>query len=81
MLLYVNGDPVIEDLGKHSPELIENLRQLLATGVEAQPDPRRPNFYDLRNCTRTYFIHISPVSGKVMLIAAWADDKNCFAAA
>ncbi len=80
MLLYANGNPVIEDLGKHSSELIECLRQLLVTGAEAQPDPRRAQFYDVHNCTRTYFIHISPVSGKVMLIATWADDKKSFAA-
>lgn len=74
MLLRLNGNTVIEDLRNHTSQTIEKLRQLLATGAEAEPDPKRPHFYDVRNCTRTYFIHISPVSGKVMLLACWADD-------
>ena len=76
MVLRLNGNTVIEDLRNHSSETVEKLRQLLAAGAEAQPDPRRPQFYDVRNCTRTYFIHISPVSGKVMLLATWADDAE-----
>ena len=81
MLLRLDGSTMIEDLGKHSSDLIEKLRQLLAVGAEAQPDPRRPHFYDVHNCTRTYFIHVSPISGKVMLLATWADDNKCAAAA
>ena len=74
MFLRLNGNTAIEDLRHHSAELVDKLRKLLATGAEAQPDPRRPHFYDVRNCTRTYFIHISPVSGKVMLLATWANE-------
>jgi hypothetical protein len=71
MFLRLDVNTVIEDLRSHSAEMIEKLRQLLGAGAEALPDPKRPHFYDIRNCTRTYFIHISPISGKVMLLASW----------
>jgi hypothetical protein len=74
MTLRVNGDRKIENLRMYHPEIVDQLRALLATGARATPDPRRPNFYDVYDGRRVFFIHISPVSGTVMLLATWLDD-------
>ena len=33
----------------------------------------RKDFFDLENCSRTFYIHICP-SGKVLLLATWLTD-------
>lgn len=71
MVLRVDTEPVIEDLRHHSAETVDKLRQLLASGAPATPDPRREHFFEVENGSRVYYIHISPVSGKVMLLATW----------
>jgi len=76
MVLRVNHQPVIEDLRNHPAETVEKLRELLACGAVAKPDPHRSDFYELENCTRVFYIHISPVSGKVMLLATWFKDAQ-----
>jgi len=65
----------IENLHDYPVELVERLRGLLLTGTEARPDPRRRGFYDVHNGTRVFFIHVSPVSGKVMLLAIWRKEQ------
>jgi hypothetical protein len=74
MLLKSNETPRIEDLRNHSAESIETLRTLLQTGATARPDPRRRNFYEVDNCSRVFYIHITP-RGKVWLLAIWAKDS------
>jgi len=74
MLLKLNETPKIEDLRNHSAESIETLRTLLQTGVPARPDPRRRNFYEVDNCSRIFYIHITP-RGKVWLLAIWTKDS------
>jgi hypothetical protein len=76
MTLRLDGRLQIENLGKYPQETVEKLRDLLAGGAEAQPDPRRKNFYDVHNCSQVFFIHISPVSGNVMLLASWLKEAN-----
>ncbi len=71
MLLRVDQQTSIENLRNYPAENVEKLRQLLATGAPARPDPRRSNFYELDNGSRVYYIHISPVSGRVWLLAIW----------
>jgi hypothetical protein len=61
----------IVDLGSHSQQSIEHLRQLLAGEATVRPDPRRPGFFDVESGSDTYFIHISPVTGNILLLAVW----------
>jgi MoaA/NifB/PqqE/SkfB family radical SAM enzyme len=70
MLLRLNEDPKIEDLRNHPAESVETLRALLRTGVPARPDPRRRAFYEVDNCSRVFYIHITP-RGRVLLLAIW----------
>ena len=71
---------VIENLRNYPAELVEKLQGLLAAGVEAQPDPRRKGFYDVHNDTRVFFIHVSPVSGNVLLLGSWLKEQAAEAA-
>lgn len=71
MVLKVKNIPEVENLGHVPSEVAGRLRALLANGVEAQPDARRKGFYEVDGGTHTYWIHISPVSGRLMLMAAW----------
>ena len=73
MLLRLNEEPRIEDLRNHPAESVETLRMLLRTGVPARPDPRRRDFYELDNCSRVFYIHITP-RGRVLLLAIWSKD-------
>jgi hypothetical protein len=74
MLLKLNETPRIEDLRNHSAESIKTLRTLLQTGAHARRDPRRRDFYEVDNCSRVFYIHITP-RGKVWLLAIWAKDS------
>lgn len=71
MVLRLNPEPQIEDLRSHPAETVEKLRQLLASGAQARPDPRRKDFYELQDGSRVFYIHISPINGKVLLLAIW----------
>jgi hypothetical protein len=75
MVLRLNQHPNIEDLHHHSPEIVEVLRQLLASGAPAKADPRRNDFYELENGSQVFYIHISPVNGKVLLLGTWLKDE------
>lgn len=72
MVLRLNGNLSIDNLRHYPADVIDELRTLLATGVLAQADPRRDNFYELENGLRVFYIHVSPRGGKVLLLASWA---------
>ncbi len=74
MVLRLDQQPSIENLRNHPAAVVDQLRQLLAAGVQAHPDPRRKDFYELENGSRVFYIHISPVNGKVLLLATWSKD-------
>jgi hypothetical protein len=74
MLLRLNAIPRIEDLRNHPAESVETLRMLLQAGVPARPDPRRRDFYEVDNCSRVFYIHITP-RGSVLLLAIWSKDS------
>jgi hypothetical protein len=61
----------IVDLGSHSQQTIDRLRQLLAGEGTVRPDQRRPGFFDVESGSETFFIHVSPVTGNILLLAAW----------
>ena len=48
--------------------VLERLRELLSSGVEAIPDKHRPNFYTVHDQDRSVYFYISPVSAKVWVL-------------
>jgi hypothetical protein len=80
MLLQMREGSRIENPREYSAHTVEDLRRLLATGSGARRDPRRENFYQLENHTSTYYIHVSPITGNVMLLAKWSrQPQGCYA--
>jgi hypothetical protein len=71
MVLRMNEQLRIEDPRKYGADVVNDLHNLLTVGGCAQRDPRRENFYELKNGGHTFYIHVSPVNGDVMLLAKW----------
>jgi hypothetical protein len=63
--------PGVDNLRNYPAEIIRELEELLLSGGSALPDPKRKGFYDLENDERRFFIQISPITGKVVLLATW----------
>ena len=71
MFRVLRNDIQIEDLGNHPAATVAGLQNLLASNPNVAPDPKRAGFYEVEGRTVTYYIHISPVTGKILLLAAW----------
>jgi hypothetical protein len=71
MVDQMNEHAKIEDPRNYGPEVVKDLRNLLAVGGSAQRDPRRENFYELESGGYTFYIHISPVNGDIVLLGKW----------
>ena len=71
MLLRMKQLPGVDNLQNYPAETIKELEDLLLSGGSALPDPKRKDFYDLGNHKRAFFIHISPITGRVVLLASW----------
>ena len=76
MILQLSGERKIEDVLGHEPEIVTELRKLLARGVYAKPDPCRPGVYDVNDGGRVFFIYVSPASGNVTLLATWRQESS-----
>src|SRR5258706_2187037 len=63
--------PGVDNLRNYPAEIIKELEGLLLSGGLALPDPKRKGFYDLENYDRIFFIQISSITGKVVLLATW----------
>ena len=63
----------VEDLGNHPAVAVIRLGILLAGGVNATPDPKRKNFYEIQDNLTVYYIYVSPLSGIISLLASWAN--------
>jgi hypothetical protein len=63
--------PAVDNLRNYPAEIIKELEELLLSGGSALPDPKRKGFYDLENYDRTFFIQISSITGKLVLLATW----------
>ena len=61
----------IEDVRRHPAETVNILHELLAAGAEMLPDPKRAGFYEINHESTVYYIHVSPVTGKIILLATW----------
>jgi hypothetical protein len=71
MILRMEQQTSILNLRNYPAEVVDQLGKLLVEGASAREDPRRKNFYDVEHADRTFFIHVSPSSGRVMLLATW----------
>ena len=61
----------IEDVLGHPVEMVEELRAGLSDGARLLADPKRAGFYEVQGEELTYYVHVIPNSGKVLLLAAW----------
>ena len=75
MVMKLEHELNIEDPRHHSPERIETLRRLLAGGARVEADPKRSDFFEVESGSDVYYIHISPINGKIVLLAAWPKDS------
>jgi hypothetical protein len=71
MFLQMKQLPGVDNLRNYPAENIRELEELLLSGVSALPDPKRKDFYDLESRERTFFIQISSITGRVVLLATW----------
>jgi hypothetical protein len=81
MLMSPSRELQIEDPRNHPAEVVTSLRNLLASGVKGRPDPKRPDFYEIVHESRVYYVHVSPITGKVLLLATWSNAALLQAAA
>lgn len=61
----------IQDLGDHPVGPAVSLGILLAGPTDVTPDPKRKDFYEVEDGSITYYIHVSPVTGIIYLLATW----------
>jgi hypothetical protein len=71
MILRMEQQPSIDNLRNYPAEAVDQLGKLLVEGASAREDPPRKNFYDAEHADQAFFIHVSPSSGRVMLLATW----------
>jgi hypothetical protein len=74
MVANLRGNIHIEDLGNHPKKAVADLRCLLASGVSTIADPKRSGFYEVESDSLVYYIHVSPVTGKILLLATWQNE-------
>jgi hypothetical protein len=67
-------DVAIEDLGRHPAEALRGLRSCLTAQSRLVEDPKRKNIFELQGCASVYYIHVSPLSGKISLLATWPSE-------
>jgi hypothetical protein len=80
MLLQMRDGSRIENPREYEVHAVEYLRILLLAGSQAQPDPHRENFYQIEDDKNAYYVHVSPITGNVVLLAKWArQPQTCYA--
>jgi hypothetical protein len=78
MMIQVKEGARIENPREYEPGAVQQLRRLLEVGSTALRDPHRENFFQIEGQSETYYIHISPISGNVVLLAKWLRQlQNC----
>jgi hypothetical protein len=65
----------IEDLRNHPTETLMLLGELLASGADLMPDPKRPGFYEVEDDGRVYYFNVARPSGKILLLATWPSER------
>lgn len=81
MVLRLDETTRIEDLRHHPAEVVEKLRAVLASGAIAHKDPHRDSFYEIEGNGRVFYICVSPITGKVILLGTWQTESPASQAA
>ena len=71
MTVNCGSELQIEDVRHHPAEMVAMLRDLLCDGAKIIADPKRAGFYEVESGEVVYYIHVSPTSGKILLLATW----------
>ncbi len=71
MVLRMTNTATIENPRGYADHTVRDLQHVLTDGAEAQRDPLREHFYQIEGNKGTFYIHISPVTGNVILLAKW----------
>jgi hypothetical protein len=71
MRLQMREGTKIENPRAYANQVVEGLRELLAAESHVQSDPNREHFYQLEDDKNAYYIHVSPITGNVILLAKW----------
>jgi len=74
MVMALERELQIEDVRNHPIETVKMLRDLLLNGSRVTPDPKRSGFYEVEDAWTVYYIHMSPITGKVLLLATWPSE-------
>jgi hypothetical protein len=74
MVMALERELQIEDLRNHPVETVHMLRDLLLNDAQVAPDPKRVGFYELEHESTVYYIHVSPTTGKILLLATWPSE-------
>ncbi len=78
--LQLNPNAEIDNPRGYPVEQVNQLRSLLAGGPDLSQatiyaDPSRSGFYDLETRDRVFYIHVSPVSNTILLLATWTKER------
>jgi len=76
MVMTLEHELQIEDLRNHPLKTVKILRDLLSSGARVTPDPKRAGFYELEDAGTVYYIHVTPATGKILLIATWPSEAG-----
>ncbi len=79
MRLQMREGSTIENPRSYANHAVESLRELLAAESHVQSDPNRHHFYQLEDDRNAYYIHVSPITGNVILLAKWTRQaQDCY---
>jgi|SRR5690349_11892411 len=76
MILRLNAATHVDNQRNFPAEIVDRLRNLLISGATAYADIHRENFFDVVDGPRVYFIHISPITQNVILLATWLNESR-----
>lgn len=76
MKTRLHGKVKVESLRNHAGEDIRALEELFAAGADARADAHHKNFFEVEDATRVFYVYISPVSGRVFLVAEWPKERE-----
>jgi len=68
----MTNQPYIENPRNHPGDAVARLLSLLNSGVPMRQDAQRPNFFEIDDQERVFYVYISPVTGTVIFLATWA---------
>jgi hypothetical protein len=72
--LELTSESQIEDPRGHSADTIRRLREALASGAPAAADARRRGFFEIQAEGQVFYVHISPTTHKIILLATWSSE-------